>query len=150
MKDRPIFLDQDGNAVPAFDSNGQLVLFLPDDDIDGYTTVKKELLSNKGTREFIEKFGIKKPSLHDEIYNKILPQYSTNEGIDTTPHFMKFFRYFKECKNEEVGEFIRLISDKAFLKYTTRRGCKVYRGQGIRHLPADGRLEGVVRAEAGH
>jgi hypothetical protein len=137
-KDRPIFLDQDGNAVPAFDSNGQLVLFLPDDDIDGYTTIKKELLSNKDTCAFIEKFGIKTPSLRDDIYNKILPQYPTNESIDTTPHFMKFFRYFKECKNEDVGDFIRFLVDKDFLEYTTGAEDTVHRGRGRDiYLPTD-------------
>ena len=115
VKDKPIFLDQDGNAVQAFDSKGQLVLFLPDDDIDGYTTVKKELLSKKATREFIEAFGVKKPSLRDEIYNKILPAYDAGEAVDPSSHFMKLFRYFKECRNEEVAEFIDLIKDKQFL-----------------------------------
>lgn len=129
VKDKPIFLDQDGNAVPAFDGKDQLILFLPDDDIKGYTTVKKELLSKKATREFIEKFGIKKPSLRDEIYNKILPAYNTNKGIDTSPHFKKFFRYFKECRNEEVGEFIGLIKDKEFLRYKATEEDKIFRGR---------------------
>ncbi len=51
---------------------------------------------------------------------------------------MKFFRYFKECKNEEVGDFIRLISDKAFLKYTTADDDTVYRGRGSDIYSADG------------
>lgn len=138
VQDSPIFLDQDGNAVPAYDSNGQLILFLPDTDIDGYTTANEELLSNKDTREFIEKFGIKKPSLRDEVYNKILPQYRTVEGIDTTPHFMKFFRYFKECKNEDVDDFIRLLEDADFLEYTRANDDTVYRGRGSDiYLPTD-------------
>ena len=127
VKDKPIFLDQDGNAAQAFDGKDQLVLFLPNDDIEGYTTVKKELLSNETTREFIEKFGIKKPSLRDEIYNKILPAYNTDKGINTSPHFIKFFRYFKECPNDEVAEFIKLIKDKKFLRFTTEDDPKVYR-----------------------
>jgi hypothetical protein len=129
VKDKPIFLDRGGNAVPAFDNNGQLVLFLPDDDIEGYTTVKKELLSKKGTREFIEKLGVKKPSLRDEIYNKILPAYNTDEDIDISPHFLKFFRYFKECRYEEVTEFIRLIKDKGFLLYNSAEDEKIFRGK---------------------
>jgi hypothetical protein len=142
VKYKPIFLDQDGNAVPAFDDKGQLVLFLPDDDIEGYSTVKKELLSNKATREFIEKFGVKKPSLRDEIYNKILPAYDTDEdeGIDTSPHFMKFFRYFKECRHEdeEVEEFINLIKDKAFLRYETTENDDVFCGEPEKiYLPTD-------------
>ncbi len=47
VKDKPIFLDQDGNATSAFDGKEQLVLFLPDDDMDGYATVNKELLSKR-------------------------------------------------------------------------------------------------------
>jgi hypothetical protein len=142
VKDRPIFLDKDHNAVPAFDSNGHLVLFLPDDDLDGYTTVSTELLSNDQTREFISTFGITKPSLRDEIYNTILPQYSNDDeaevDIDTTPHFMKFFRYFKECRHEDVGDFIHLISDKAFLEYTSAADPTVYRGSARNiYLPTD-------------
>ncbi len=129
VKEKPIFLDQDGNAASAFDGKAQLILFLPDEDIDGYTTVKKELLSKKATREFIETFGVKKPSLRDEIYNKILPTYNTEKGIDTSPHFMKFFRYFKECPNDKVSEFIGLIKDKEFLRFTTADSPKVYRGR---------------------
>ena len=131
VKDKPIFLDQDGNAVAAFDGRKQLILFLPDDDIDGYTTVKKALLSNKATREFIEKFGVKKPSLRDEIYNKILPAYQAAGGLKTDSHFAKFFRYFKECKHDEVAEYIELIKDKQFLKFTMAVDpIGVFRGMG--------------------
>lgn len=138
VKKLPIFLDQRGTAVPAFDEKDQLVLFLSDDNISGYVTVKKELLSNKTTREFIEKFGIKKPSLRDEIYNKILPAYNTNEEIDTSPHFMMFFRYFKECRNEEVSSFINLIRDKAFLLYATANNRNRFRGKAEEiYLPTD-------------
>lgn len=126
VKNKPIFLDQDGNAVPAFDDNGQLVLFLPDDDIEGYTTVNNELLSNEATREFIENFGVKNPSLCDEIYNKILPAYETKKCIDKTSHFTKFFRYFKECPNDKISEFIHLIKDKNFLHSTIDDDPEVY------------------------
>lgn len=128
IRTRPIFIDDDDNAVPAFDDMRQLVLFLPDKDISGYPTVNKRLLSNKSTREFIERIGIKKPSLRDEIYNKILPAYDTDEGLDTTPHFVKFFRYFKECRNDEVSEFIDLIKNKKFLLFMTSKDENVYRG----------------------
>lgn len=131
VRDKAIFLDQDGEATPAFDINDQPVLFLPDNDIVGYKTVKKELLSNKETREFIEKFGVKKPSLRDEIYNKILPAYKSDDDIDRSLHFAKFFRYFKECRNTEVAEFIALIRDKAFLAYTTAEDDDGFLGKAV-------------------
>jgi hypothetical protein len=129
LRSKPIFLDQSGNAVPAFDDNDELVLFFPDDEIDGYTTVNKVLLSNKDTKEFIAKFGVKKPSLRHEIYNKILPAYETDDEVDTAPHFAKFFRYYKECRNDEVDDFIELIKDKKFLHYSSAQDETTYRGK---------------------
>ena len=136
VKDKPIFLDQDGNGVAAFDGRKQSILFLPDDDIVGCTTVSRKLLSNKATREFIEKFGVRKPSLRDEIYNNILPAYENKGSIDTFAHFAMFFRYFKECKNEEVSDFINLIKDKNFLRCTKADDPIVYRQIGrFSYLP---------------
>jgi hypothetical protein len=115
VKDKPIFLDQQGQAIPAFDAWNQLILFLPDDDIDGYKTVNAELLSDESTREFIEKFGIKKPSLRDEIYNKILPAYnSTSSPVNADTHFGRFFRYFKECKTKTFQNLLILLRIKLF------------------------------------
>lgn len=130
VRKKPIFIDELGNAVAAFDEQDQLILFLPDDTVTGYTTVKKGLLSNKSTREFIEKFGIKKPSLRDDIYNKILPEYAIGGEINTDKHFLKFFKYFKEeCPQVEVDEFISLIKDKEFVSYKSKSDSTVYRGK---------------------
>lgn len=129
VKDKPIFLDQNGNAAPAFDANKQLILFLPDDAIEGYTMVNRSLLSHKTTREFIETFGVKKPSLRDEIYNNILPAYDTEEEINTDPHFKQFFRYYKECRNDQVADFLALLRDKDFLCYATAEDDVVCRGK---------------------
>ncbi len=126
VKEKPIFLDQNSDPVPAFDGNKQLILFLPDDEIEGYTTVNKDLLSDEATREFIDRIGVRKPSLRDEIYNKILPAYKPGAAPDTTSHFSKFFRYFKECKNEDVAKYIELIQDKKFLRFTTAGDSTVY------------------------
>lgn len=114
---KPIFLDQNGKAAAAFDDEKQLILFLPEKDIDGYQVVNKELLKNKDTFEFIKNIGVKKPSLKDQIYNIILPQYKDDAEIDTAPHFMKFFNYYCKCSNEEIEEFIDLIKSYAFLTF---------------------------------
>jgi hypothetical protein len=129
VKDKPIFIDQDGHAVRAFDATEQLILFLPDDEIEGYTTVNKGLLSNKATREFIDMFGVRKPSLRDDIYNKILPAYDSEKELNTDAHFKKFFRYFKECRNDEVADFLKLLRDKEFLSYTTAEDEGTFRGK---------------------
>lgn len=131
FKTKPIFKDIQGNAVAAFErNNGELhgILFLPLDEASStYKTIDPELLKNKKTKEFIENFGIKKPSFKDEIYNNILPLYDTDEGIDTRPHFEIFFKYWKEEGRPE--DFINLIKDKSFILYKTNDDETRFRGE---------------------
>ena len=130
FKTKPIFKDSQGNAVAAFDKiGGELhgILFLPLDEANStYKTIDLELLKNKKTKEFIENFGIKKPSLKDEIYNNILPLYEKDGEIDTETHFKKFFTYWKNAGRPE--EFISLLEDKEFVSYKTNEDETTYRG----------------------
>ena len=131
FKTKPIFKDIQGNAVSAFEQNGKElhgILFLPLDELNSsYKTIDAELLKNKKTKEFIENFGVKKPSLKDEIYNHILPLYKTDEAIDTRPHFKMFFKYWKEEGRPE--DFISLIKDKSFILYKTNDDETRFRGK---------------------
>lgn len=127
-KDKPVFLDQDGKAAAAFDKGEHSVLFLPVKDMTGYRVVHPELLKNPETLSFVKLIGIKQPSLKDQIYNIILPMYRKGGEIDTDPHFMLFFKYFRECPNDEVDEFINLIKGYEFLTYYDEGDPQPYRG----------------------
>lgn len=130
FKTKPIFRDLQGNAVPAFEQSGKElheILFLPLDDLNtAYKTVDPELLTNENTKEFFENFGIKKPSLKDEIYNHILPLYDNNGEIDTDAHCLKFLNYWK--KEGRPEDFIELIKDKEFVSYKTKENDTTFRG----------------------
>ena len=134
--DKPIFLDQNGKAAAAFDDEEQLILFLPVKGVEGYKVVNEELLKNKDTLEFIKSIGVKQPSLKDQIYNIILPQYTNEADIDTNPHFMIFFNYYCKCSNEEIEEFIDLIKAYDFL--TFYEDGVAYRGRASEmYMPTD-------------
>lgn len=141
IKTKPIFLNQERKAVPAFDQRGREfheILFLPSENLNTTEkTINSELLKNEKTKEFIENFGIKQPSLKDEIYNHILPLYDTDEGIDTRPHFEIFFKYWKEEGRPE--DFINLIKDKSFILYKTNDDETRFRGEasGIYYSTSD-------------
>ncbi len=146
FKTKPIFKDTDGNAVAAFEQNGNEfheILFLLSDNLNTSTkTILPELLENEKSKEFIESFGIKQPNLKDVIYNQILPEYNTNEGIDTKPHFMIFFEYYKECPTTELESYIDLIKDKAFVLYSTSNCDKTYRDKADNiYFPSDELIE---------
>ena len=127
-KEKPIFIDQDYKACSAFDSKKQLIVFLPIKDSSGYRTINKQLLLNENTKSFIQQIGIKEPSLRDQIYNQIIPQYKTDGEIDTDPHFLLFFQYYCECPNDEVDSYIGLIKDCEFLTYYSTAEDLAYRG----------------------
>ncbi len=123
IKKKPIFLDQTGNAVAAYDDKNQLILFFSVSDIKGYSFVNDELVKNEETLAFLKEIGITEPSLKDQIYNIILPQYEDGDAeINTIPHFMMFFKYYSEGSREEVDKLIGLIKDCDFLEYEDGEG----------------------------
>jgi hypothetical protein len=139
VKTKPIFKDSKGNAAFAFNYDNsskkhELVLFLLEEKEETvaqeesfYKTVHPDLLKNEKSREFIENFGIKRPSLKDEIYNHILPLYQKDGEIDTETHFKKFFKYWKDEGRPE--DFINLIKDKEFVSYKTKEDETTYSGK---------------------
>lgn len=127
---KPIFLNQNKKAAAAFDGEKHAILFLPIDGGSGYDTVYETLLQNDDTLAFIKQIGVSEPSLRDEIYNKILPQYKNADKLNTTPHFIKFFKYYKKCPQAEQQKFIALIKDCEFIRYQLASDKTVYRGKG--------------------
>lgn len=126
---KPIFLNQNGKAASAFDTAGQPVLFLPVENITDCAVVHSSLLENHDTKKFIEKIGIKPPSLRDQIYNSVLPLYEKGGAIDTDPHFKLFFEYYcNHCMNGDDADFIELIEDYEFLTYYDAGDPQPYRG----------------------
>ncbi|MBR4545102.1 MAG: AAA family ATPase [Oscillibacter sp.] len=127
---RPLFLSKNGKALPAYDDNNRLILFLPSEEMPlGEKTVHPELLENEQTAAFLESLGVAEPSKRDYIYNEILPQYKDGAAIDTEPHFRLFFAYYRECPNAETDSFIEDIKDCKFVRYSSAKDATIYRGR---------------------
>lgn len=142
IHDKPIFLDQDGHAVPAYDSRKQAVLFLPREGMDGYKTVNKHLLESETTKAFIDKVGIKEPSPKDHIYNVVLPQYKTEEKLDVATHFKLFYEYYKQCPQLEIDSYISIIRECEFVTWFNYDSEERYLGRaGDLYFPTEELLE---------
>lgn len=129
VRQKPIFLDQNGKVAAAFDEADQPILFLPVENIISCTVVHFSLLEDPDTKSFIKEIGIKPPSLRDQIYNSILPLYEKGGAIDTDPHFKLFFEYYcNHCMNGDDEDFIELIEDYEFLTYYDVGDPQPYRG----------------------
>ena len=128
-RNEPLFLSKNGKALPAYDSNDELILFLPSKEMPLENTVHPELLVNEQTADFLKSLGIKEPSKRDYIYNVILPQYKDGADINTDPHFKLFFEYYCECPRTKIGGFIELIKDCEFIRYSSAKDTSIYRGR---------------------
>ncbi len=115
-KHKPIFLNKQRKASEAFDINNHLILFITDTDNSNYNSILQDLLQDEKTRELINSYGIKKPELKDEVYNKIIPDY--NELKDEKNAFKKIFSYYKKCPQDEITEY------ETYLKKLLFRGTK--------------------------
>ena len=140
--DKPIFLDQNGHAVPAYDSRKQAVLFLPREGMENYKTVNAHLLSSDSTKAFLQKIGVKEPSVKDQIYNVILPQYKDGAEIDTAPHFKLFYEYYNKCPQAEIESFVSLIRGCEFVVWYNCGREERYRGKASElYFPSEELLE---------
>jgi hypothetical protein len=138
IKNKPVFLDINREAVPAYDDKSQRVLFLPSDISESYTTIHPELFKSESTKNLLNLLEIREPSLRDKIYNKILPEYQSDKDIDTAPHFKMFFDYYKMCPVSEKNDYIELIRNCGFINYRAAVDDVVYRGKAYElYLPAE-------------
>ncbi|MDE7418471.1 MAG: AAA family ATPase [Lachnospiraceae bacterium] len=124
---KPIFLDSKENAVPAYDHEGKLVLFLPTGEDNDYTTVNEKLLENEDIKAFLNStIRITKPELKNEIYNKILPKFEKGGEFDSRADFKKLFEYYEnECPRPEKDRYISELQKYDIVRYTTaaKTGC---------------------------
>jgi len=112
-KTAPIFINQKGDAVSAYDSRGVALLFLDDEDSKGYDTISNEYLNKKQTEKLIKSMDIKAPALKDKIYQKVLKKDELNPKAD----LRTFLNYYIELteNDEETYDFIRRIKERKFL-----------------------------------
>ena len=136
---KPIFLSKNGKALPAYDDNNQLVLFLPSEEMSlEEKTVHPKLLKNKQTVKFLKNLGVTEMSKWNYIYNVILPQYKNGASINTEPHFKLFFEYYRECPNAETDSFIEDIKDCEFIRYSSAKDTTIYQGRASNlYYPTD-------------
>ena len=79
LRSKPIFINTNGKAVSAFDSETEknLVLFFPSESVTTNQTINKDFLSHPASKQFFIAFGIDTPRLKDEIS---CPEYKFQKG----------------------------------------------------------------------
>ena len=135
----PIFISAEGRAVPAYDREGKLILFLPTGEESDYVTISDTLLENDDIAAFVNELGITKPSLKSEIYNKLLPRLRISGAIDVIIPFKKIFDYYiNECPEVEKDSLISELKKYQFIRYTTSNSSDYFRDYpNIMYFPSE-------------
>lgn len=78
LKTKPIIRLQDGTNVRPFDREGNPNAFLPPKYPTGFPTIAKDIIKEDEAYNFLQKLGLTKPNIIDEVRDKILPKYEDN------------------------------------------------------------------------
>lgn len=117
-KEKPFFLNKDRLAVSAFNQNGKLILFFPDNDGDGYETLNADLF-NKAGKQLFANFGIREYTVADDL--EIAISKFKNNQLNPESFFSKAFKYFKkECPQDKIDDFIEKIINLSFIPFYTQ------------------------------
>lgn len=135
-KKQPFFIDSEGKSVCLF-KNEILNIFFPTEEICNYHTINKKIFENQSARNFLEKLGVTIPSLKDEIYTKILPQYETGMPDDETvkADFKKILAYYEKCPNAEIKEYTERIQSNLLLRSKPQTGTYTNAKAGDIYFP---------------
>ncbi|MEK7263623.1 MAG: AAA domain-containing protein [Bacteroidota bacterium] len=117
LKKKPIFINSDQKAVPAFDEDGKtLRLFLPTVTETSFSTINEKLLDDDSVA-FFRAFGIGEPKLIDEITNNILPLYidGFSDAEKIKQHFKTFLKYYEECPTGQLNEYLNKLKQIEFI-----------------------------------
>jgi len=80
ISDIPLIRLEDGSQVTADPEK----YFLPGKNNTDFLTVKREVLSTKEARKFLESLGLREPNLVDDIIRNVLPKYQDRDEIYNT------------------------------------------------------------------
>jgi hypothetical protein len=108
---KKILRTEAGGQVDLFVDNKKNIYYPPKDETS-FSTVKKSLITNNDIDRFLRNFGLREPSMKDEIYKFILPLYKLQKRPDKDlnfRHVKKIINYVVDNLDNELIESIMEI-----------------------------------------
>lgn len=76
LRKKPFIRLEGDTHVPPFDDQDKPNAFLPGDSPTDFPTVKRTICRNEQALDFLNKLGLKKPDIVDDVIQHVLPKYS--------------------------------------------------------------------------
>lgn len=109
LRDVPFVRLEDGSQVTAFREDGSPGAWLPSDEETAFPTVKKEVISSKSSRSFLEFIGLSPADVAAEVIEIILPMYSKAEEISRAEHKRHLSSIRKSLETDSMAKRENLI-----------------------------------------
>ena len=121
-KNKPIIrLDTDEHVEP-FDNDGEVQVYLPTEIKSNYKTVKAVLVKNEDSLKFLTELGLRKPDIHAEVKELILPKYQKEDVVkdeDYFDDFKKILESYESIPANKKLDFKKELSNTLFV-YSTQ------------------------------
>ncbi len=114
--------DEDNIQIPPFQADGKTPnAFLPPEEETDLTIVKRTIVANEQARAFLERMGLSKPDVFDDIVRRVLPKYirpgasliSPNQHASDIKEILRALRADSEAGKRKV---IEVAKQTPFLK----------------------------------
>lgn len=115
-----------GNFVSPNNENGDINVFFPIGKTStngNYNIVADELIQSNICKEFLEKLGVKSPSILDHIKSVTLPKYNESRKFtyeEINEDIIELYSYYRSLTLQEQNEFVALCKDKIRLVDTEK------------------------------
>jgi hypothetical protein len=128
LRERPIIRLEDNTHVCPENDSGELQVYLPSKGQSKFKTVKKDLIADEESYEFLKSLGLKEPSKIAEIKEFIIPKYQ-GAYIQKDEYFEDFQRVLNiwlESDEYRRREVIDLIKQSKFMHCKSQEGRNRY------------------------
>lgn len=142
-KNLPIFFNSQREACAAY-KNGEPFLYLSSPNSSGYNVILDEIQSNADAFRLLTKLEVRKPSLKDKIFQKVLKKtvFEANDIKDILDYYTEYSsdnKFINELKNKKIWKILGRdnYSLASELYYPDATLCKYFEGTDTLFLDID-------------
>ena len=119
LNTKPIMRLDTGEHIAPFNAKRALQTYLPTTTkSSNYPMVKEVFIKNEKSYEFLKELGVKKPDIHAEIREFIIPKYQSNRQISVEEcigDFKKIFKSYTTIRSDEKAALLGQLIQTSFI-----------------------------------
>jgi len=139
LRERPIIRLEDDSHVCPENNSGELQVYLPPKGKSKFKTVKRTLVENEESYEFLKSIGLEEPSNIAEIKEFIIPKYQgayveDDEYIDDFEKVLNIWIEADEYRRKEISD---LLKNSQFIRCKNQKGEMEYQEPSDVYFPTE-------------